>query len=100
MSEQSMAQAALQTANEAMQMAAVVGAQLEGHENACGRRYEDWRAQSARTELVLSRMTETFDAKINGINKVLWSTSGATILLLIGAVGTLLGYIITGHKSD
>lgn len=83
-----LAQAALQTANEALMLASQNQAHLQGHETACGRRYEDWRAQSARTE-----------KSIEGINKLLWTMSGTTIVLLIGALGSLFMLLIAGHKS-
>lgn len=75
---------ALARANEAHALANIIGVKHDSHEATCARRYQDWRDS-----------TDDLNRSISGVYKILWTTSGTTILTLLGAVGTLAFFLLT-----
>jgi hypothetical protein len=86
---------ALQRANEAHAMASVINAKHESHEATCARRYQDWRDSTDRMTNLIIGVDNKLNDRVSGIYKILWTTSGTTILTLLGAVGAMAFFLLT-----
>lgn len=75
---------ALQKASDAYMIASTVNIKHESHEATCARRYQDWKDSTIELK-----------SSIKGIYGILWTTSGVTIVTLIGGISALIYFMLT-----